>query len=143
VFSRDSDTSSAGGPLILRLTCPACKKGSYSASVESFKPCPYCGILYSGKYGTEKRTEFRLQKDTPIVFSYKGKNVEARSQNLSETGVCLEIDGKSPLTVGDIMEISVGDALLNARIMWVFYHPEKTSALTGLQLLNGNLKMFG
>jgi hypothetical protein len=138
-----SDESSAGGPLILRLTCPGCKKDSYSASVESYKPCPYCGILYSGKYGIEKRNEFRLQKDTPIVFSYRGKNLEARTQNFSETGVCLEVDGKSSLTVGDIMQISVGDSLLNARIIWVFHHPEKTSALTGLQLLNGNLKIFG
>ena len=142
-YSRDSDESSAGEQLILRLTCPGCKKDSYSASVESYKPCPYCGILYSGKYGIEKRNEFRLQKDTPIVFSYRGKNLEARTQNFSETGVCLEVEGKPSLTIGDIMEINFGDSLLNARIMWVFYHPEKTSALTGLQLLNGNLKIFG
>jgi hypothetical protein len=130
--------------LILRLVCPECKKDSYSASVESFKPCPYCGILFSGKYGTERRDLNRDPKEIPITFSYNGQSLQASTLNFSENGLSLKIFGNTylpVLPVGDIMELNIGDSLVKAQIVWVFNNPESTTAITGLKILDGNFKL--
>lgn len=126
--------------MILRLTCPGCKKDSYSASVEAFKPCPYCGILFSGKYGTEKRKVRRLKKEVPFIFSYNGQYLEASTLDISEKGLSIKIFGKPSLPVGDIMELNVKDFLVKAQVMWVFNNPDTSMALTGLKILEGNLR---
>lgn len=126
--------------MILRLTCPGCKKDSYSASVEAFKPCPYCGILFSGKYGTEKRKVRRLKKEIPFIFSYNGQHLEANTLDISEKGLSIKIFGKPSLPVGDIMELNVKDFIVKAQVMWVFNNPDTSMALTGLKILEGNLR---
>jgi hypothetical protein len=130
--------------LILRLVCPECKKDSYSASVESFKPCPYCGILFSGKYGTEKRGVNRDPKEVPVTFSYNGQSLQASTLNFSENGLSLKIFGNAHLPVlpvGDIIELNIGNSLVTAQIVWVFNNPEATTAITGFKILDGNLKL--
>lgn len=125
--------------MILRLICPGCKKDSYSASAEAFKPCPYCGVLFSGRHGTEKRDENRLKKEIPFIFSYKGQNLSASTLDISEKGFSMKIFGKPLLPVGDIMEFSVRDSLVKAQVMWVFNDSDTSVALTGLKILEGSL----
>jgi hypothetical protein len=128
--------------LILRLVCPECKKDSYTASVESFKPCPYCGVVFSGKYGTEKRDINRDSKEVPVSFSYNGQSLQATALNFSENSLSLKIFGNTylpVLPVGDIMELNIGDSLVKAQILWVVNNPESTTAMTGLKILDGNL----
>jgi len=105
--------------LILRLTCPKCYEDSYSPSVEVFSPCPYCGLLFSGKYGIEKRIEGRIKDEPPIIFSYKGQNLEANVMDASESGLRLKISGEPSLTEGDIVNLVIGDRHVNAKVMWV------------------------
>jgi hypothetical protein len=129
--------------LILRLVCPECKKDSYTASVESFKPCPYCGIVFSGKYGTEKRDLNRDSKEVPVSFSHNGQSLQATALNFSENSLSLKIFGNTHLPVlpvGDIMELNIGDSLVKAQILWVVNNPESTTAMTGLKILDGNLQ---
>jgi len=125
--------------LILRLICPKCKKDSYSASAEAFKPCPYCGIVFSGRFGREKRNEDRSSTDFNIGFSYKGKNLEASTVNISKTGLSIKVTGNPDLPVGDIMDLKVRDADLKARIVWV--DNVSSSFLTGLKILDGDLDL--
>jgi hypothetical protein len=125
--------------LILRLICPVCKKDSYSASAEAFKPCPYCGIAFSGRFGREKRNEDRSPTDFNIGFSYKGKNLEASTVNISKTGLSMKITGTSDLPVGDIMDLKVRDSDLKARIVWVVN--DSSVFLTGLKILDGDLNL--
>jgi len=84
---------------LIRLACPECKKDSYSASVETLRPCPYCGFCFSGKYGAEKRDAYSAQKEIPVTFSYKGQNLQARTVNFSENGLSVNcqyiVDKKS------------------------------------------------
>jgi hypothetical protein len=126
--------------LILRLTCPGCNKDSYSASVETFKPCPYCGILFSGKYGNEKRREFRIKREIPFTFSYDGRFLEASTLDISERGLCIKIFGQPSLPVGDVMDISIKDRNVKAQVMWVSNNPDTSVAVTGLRVLDGNVK---
>lgn len=128
--------------MILRLTCPECKKDSYSSSVELFKPCPYCGILFSGQHGIEKRNEFRIKKDLPIMFSYKGKNLEVSTLDFSEKGLSIRIHGQTSPPVGDFMDINLGDSFFKAEIIWVFSQPDKAVSVTGLKILDENLNLF-
>ena len=125
--------------MLLRLTCPECEKDSYSISVENFKPCPYCGILFSGKYGTEKRDEGRINKEIPFILPYKGQNLEASTINFSKKGLSIKIFGKPSLPVGDVMEFSIGNSLVKAQILWFFNAPEVSMAVTGLKILEGSL----
>jgi hypothetical protein len=127
--------------LILRLTCPSCRKDSYSASAEAFKPCPYCGIVYSGKHGLEKRNEERIDKATNVSFSYKGKNLDASTLNISRNGLTVKIAGPPFLSIGDTMDVRWMDSNLKARIMWVMNVPD--SAVTGLKILDSSISLTG
>jgi len=126
----------------LRLTCPGCSKDSYSPSAESFKPCPYCGLLFSGKHGSEKRSDVRQRKEIPFLFSYKGKNLEASTVNLSEKGLSVKIFGRPSLPVGDVMELRLGDSVVKAQVLWVFDLHESGVAVTGLKILDGNINLL-
>jgi hypothetical protein len=109
--------------------------------VENFKPCPYCGILFSGKYGSEKRNEGRINKEIPFILPYKGQNLEASTINFSKEGLSIKIFGKPSLPVGDVMEFSIGNSLVKAEILWFFNAPEVSMAVTGLKILEGSLNL--
>ena len=127
--------------MILRLTCPGCNRDSYSASVEMFKPCPYCGILFSGKHGGEKRREIRTGNDVPFVFSYHGQLFEASTINVSESGLCIKIFGKSPFPVGDIADLNVNGSNVRVQVRWVANGPDTLAAVVGLRILNAGANM--
>lgn len=120
--------------MILRLTCPECNKDSFSSSAEAFKPCPYCGIVFSGKFGTDRRKEKRIERQEGIFFLYKGKNLEAKTLNISKNGFTIKISQNDMLPVGDVIEVKYGNDDLRARIMWVMR--KNDFALTGLKILN-------
>ena len=125
--------------MIVRLTCPECSKNSYSASVEAFKPCPYCGILFSGKFGSEKRSDYRISQEIPLLFSYNGKNLEASTLNVSPTGLSIKIFGQHALPIGDTMELDVGNSRVKTEIMWTFSDPYSAVAVTGLKIIEGHI----
>ena len=128
--------------MILRLTCPGCSKDSYTPSAESFKPCPYCGLLFSGKYGTDKRSDVRQRKEIPFLFSYKGQNLRASTVNLSEGGLSVKIFGGPSLPVGDVMEFRLGDSEVKAQVLWAFDLRDPDVAVTGLKILDGKLNLL-
>lgn len=123
--------------MILRLICPECRKDSYSASAEAFKPCPYCGIVFSGRFGREKRNEVRSPADFNIGFSYRGQKIEASTVNISNKGLSIKVAGNPDLPIGDIMDLQVKEASLRARIVWVGNN--SSDYLTGLKILDGDL----
>jgi hypothetical protein len=125
--------------VIVRLTCPECRKNSYSASVEAFKPCPYCGILFSGKFGSEKRGDDRISREIPLLFSYNGKNLEASTLNVSSTGLSIKTIGQHAFPVGDTMDLDVGNSRVKTEIMWTFSDPDSAVAVTGLRIIEGHI----
>lgn len=125
--------------MIVRLTCPECRKNSYSASVEAFKPCPYCGILFSGKFGSEQRSDDRISREIPLLFSYNGKNLEASTLNVSSTGLSIKIFGQHAFPIGDTMELDVGNSRVKTEIMWTFSDPDSAVAVTGLKIIEGQI----
>jgi hypothetical protein len=128
-----------GGALILRLACPACRKDSYSVSAEAFRPCPYCGLLFSGRYGSERRRDDRVAMEMPLFFSYKGRRLIGSTLNFSGKGLSVKISGEPSLPVGDTVELSIGDSLLKAQILWAHDNPEAASWVTGLKILEGDI----
>lgn len=107
--------------------------------MEAFKPCPYCGILFSGKYGSEKRIDYRVNREIPLLFSYNGKNLEASTLNVSSTGLSIKIFGRHALPVGDTMDLDVGNSRVKTEIMWTFSDPDTAVAITGLRIIEGNI----
>jgi len=128
--------------LILRLKCPGCSKDSYSASVENYKPCPYCGILFSGKYGTEKRKQFRIKKEIPFVFSHQDQLHEACTMDISDQGLCVKIFGRPSLPVGDSVDLNVKDMNVKAQVMWFSNNYDMPVTLAGLKIMDGKLHSF-
>lgn len=126
---------SSGAILILRLTCPKCSKDSYSASVEKFKPCPYCGVLFSGKYGPEKRRKSRSKKELPSAFTYQGQNIQACTLDVSDNGICLKIFGNPSLPVGETVDLNIDDVNVKAQVRWSDYNRDNPSLVTGLEIL--------
>src|SRR4030043_89620 len=89
---------------MLRLICPKCQKDSYSAGVESFNPCPYCGTKFSGTYGLYTRCEERIKHEIPFVFPYQGGHLEATTVDFSERGLGIKILGEPSIVTGDTIE---------------------------------------
>jgi len=116
---------------MLRIPCPKCRKTIYASDVETFIPCPYCGFIFSGKYGPEKRREKRAPKKISFLFSFQGRSLEASTLDLSKNGVRIQIFGKPSISKGDILNLPIGDPPMNAEIMWVKKLPDKS--LAGLQ----------
>jgi Zn-finger nucleic acid-binding protein len=119
---------------MLRLICPICRKDSYSAEVVSFSACPYCGSIFSGKYGLDKRREERIKQEIPFGFSYQGRNLEASTVDFSEKGLGIKIFSELPVTVGDVVDFTIRDLRSKAKVMWIKSLPDKF--LAGLERIN-------
>ncbi len=128
--------------MILRIICPKCNKDSYSSSVENFKPCPYCGIIFSGKYGTDKRREYRKNKEIPCICMHKENQMEATTINFSNEGIGIKIFGKKSLPLGDIIELKLGDSPIKGEVKWTVNLPNEDAMIAGLKILNGSFNSF-
>ena len=89
--------------MILRIDCPICKKDSYSSSSVDFRPCPYCGVAFSGKYGIEKRHAHLMRKEIPFLFDHNDHTSDATTIDFSENGISVRISDQVRLPVGDII----------------------------------------
>jgi hypothetical protein len=107
--------------------------------VEIFKPCPYCGILFSGKHGTNKRKELRTRKDVPFTSSHNGQFFEGSTLDISEEGMCIKIDGRISLSRGDILLLNLNGSKVSAQIVWISDDPDALNSCAGLKVLDGKL----
>ncbi len=121
---------------MLRLICPKCNKDSYSADVESYRPCPYCGYVFSGKYGPDKRSANRMERKIPFVFPYQGQSLKASAVDFSEKGIGIKIFGEPPIAVGDTIDLSIGDLQIKAKVVWVKHKSDESMVMAGLGRLN-------
>ena len=103
-----------------------------------FKPCPYCGILFSGKFGVEKRNEYRIRKEIPVSFSKEGKPLEADILNCSGKGFGLQIAGFPSISEGDEVDCTVGAANVKAEVKWFSASPDSAHSFAGLQMKDIN-----
>lgn len=117
-----------------KLLCPRCGKNSHSTDEDPFSPCPYCGVVFSGKYGTNKRSEERVKQETSFVFSWQGQHLKANTVDISKEGLYIKIFSDAPVTAGDIMDFSLGELRIKAKVMWANNLPD--TSMAGLQRLN-------
>lgn len=115
-----------------------CNRDAYNSSVDVFKPCPYCGILFSGKHGMDRRREARVQKEIPFVLTHKGQFLEASTINISEGGLCVKIHGGIPFSLGDVLNLHLNGSGFRARIAWAYSYPDESTTVMGLQVTDGN-----
>jgi hypothetical protein len=127
--------------VILRIDCPICKKDSYSSSVVDFRPCPYCGIAFSGKYGIEKRNALRTRKEIPFLFDHDNYKSDATTIDLSEEGVGVRISDQVLLPVGDVIVLRVKDSDLKARVRWVNTEGDPPNTIGGFKIVQGRLSL--
>ena len=125
--------------MIVRLTCPVCSRDAYNSSVEIFKPCPYCGILFSGKHGTNKRKEARSNREMPFTSSHNGHFFEGSTIDISEGGLCIKVDGRVSLSKGDVLLLSLNGSQVKAQIVWISNDPDTLNNCAGLKVLDGKL----
>lgn len=104
---------------MFRLVCPQCANTSYSANEVSYMPCPYCGCKFSGKHGSERRQEERFRKETAIVLTYDGKQLEAKSVDFSRKGLKVEVFNGTKLAAGGAINFLMDGLLITAKIKWV------------------------
>jgi predicted nucleic acid-binding Zn-ribbon protein len=114
--------------------CPQCGKNSYSADENCFLPCPYCGIRFSGRHGSDRRRAERIKKETTCVLNCQGQSFEAESTDFSKEGLGIKISAKTPVALGETIELSTSDLRIKAKIMWVNELADKS--LVGLQRIN-------
>lgn len=129
--------------MILRLDCPACKRDSYNAAVNDFRPCPYCGIIFSGKHGVEKRDGVRIKKEFPVALSYKKKILKASTADFSQKGLQIQIFENTSLPVGDTFNFAVKNSLIKAQVIWVKNKTDATATMAGFKILDGKFNLLG
>jgi hypothetical protein len=128
--------------MILRIDCPICKKDSYSASVVDFRPCPYCGVAFSGKYGVEKRNALRIRKEIPFLFDHNNYKSDATTIDLSENGISIRISDQVRLPVGDVIVLRLKGSDLKAQVKWVNTEGNAPNTTTGFKIIQGKLSLF-
>lgn len=128
--------------VILRIDCPICKKDSYSASVVDFRPCPYCGVAFSGKYGVEKRNALRIRKEIPFLFDHNNYKSDATTIDLSENGISIRISDQVRLPVGDVIVLRLKGSDLKAQVKWVNNEGNPPNTTTGFKIIQGKLSLF-
>jgi hypothetical protein len=129
--------------VILRLDCPVCKKDSYSSAVNDFRPCPYCGIIFSGKHGLEKRDGVRIKKELSLSLSYEKRFLNASTSDFSQKGLRIQIFENTLLPVGDTFNFTVKNSLIKAQVMWVRNKTDTPETLAGLKILDGTFNLLG
>jgi hypothetical protein len=129
--------------VILRLDCPACKRDSYSSAVNDFRPCPYCGIIFSGKHGVEKRDGVRIKRELPLALSYEKRVLNASISDFSQNGLRIQILENTLLPVGDTFNFAVKNFLIKAQVMWVKNKTDAPETLAGFKILDGKLNLLG
>lgn len=110
-----------------KLICPECNKPSYTASPESYNPCPYCGFIFNNKslIGPDKRLEQRLYWSASCQLSQKDTTdsgstlIMAKTEDISQTGLRIRYAG-GKLIPGNTVNISIKDLNLetSALVMW-------------------------
>jgi ribosomal protein L37E len=115
-------------------TCPRCQKNSYSADEKYFSPCPHCGFIFSGKYGSDRRHEERAKQETSFDFPYQEQHFGASTMDFSEKGLSIKIFGEPPIAVGNAISIPIGDPPIKAKVIWV--NKLYNKSIFGLQKLN-------
>ncbi len=128
--------------MILRIDCPICKKDSYSASVVDFRPCPYCGVAFSGKHGREKRKALRIRKEIPFFFVHNNYKLDATTLDFSEDGISVRISDRVSLPVGDVILLRVRDSDLKAQVRWVNSGGNPPNTTTGFSIIQGKPRLF-
>ncbi len=119
---------------MIRFTCPKCKKDTYTAKTDTFTPCPYCGCIFSGKFGIEKREERRVKQKIDFFLQHGGRELKASTVDISDSGLGIEIYGEGPFLKDEILELTIGELKLKAMIIWVERLHDKSIA--GLKRLN-------
>ena len=119
---------------MLALTCPKCQKNSYSSAEEFFLACPYCGFIFSGKHGPDRRNEERVRQEISFDFPCQEQYFKASTIDLSEKGLSVMILDNPPVRVGDIIGLVIGDLQVSAKVVWVNKLPDRS--FSGLQRLN-------
>ena len=102
------------------LTCPNCRTNSYSSNEEIFDVCIHCGFRFSQKYGLERRLDERVKQEVPFSLFSCEQQFEARTLDVSERGLSIEIAGEPQISVSDQMDFSVWDRRIKAKVMWVY-----------------------
>jgi hypothetical protein len=120
--------------VMFALTCPNCRINSYSSNEEIFDVCIHCGFKFSQKYGLEKRLDERIKQEVPFSLFSCEQQFEARTLDLSERGLSIEITGKPQISVSDQMDFSIGDRRIKAKVMWV--NKSSSRIRVGLQRQN-------
>lgn len=123
---------------VIRLDCPSCKRDSYSASVEPFRPCPYCGAVYSGKYGAERRNEKRILKELPVAFSHVSAGVEAMTSDAAARGVGLKFSSTVRIPTGGEIKLYINNSPATVQVIWT-RNNEDFSVSAGCRIVSGSL----
>jgi len=102
-----------------KLICPECKGDSYSSDEIHFSDCPYCGVRFSGLYGLERMREERVQLEQGCSVYYNEQNFDAITIDVSQGGLSLEVVSDLPTEADDIIDLTIVDYPMKAKIMWI------------------------
>ena len=96
--------------------------------MESFSSCNFCGKIFSGKHGLEKRKEPREKRQIPFYFIWRGRAIEAQTFDCSEQGLGIEVFKPLSLTVGQNLNFTLEEVPRAGKVAWINNFPQKVVA---------------
>ena len=98
-------------------------------------------IHFSRVYENEKRNEVRIKKEIPFVFIHNKRNLHARTVDFCKNGLCIKISHKTPLTVGNIVNLELRNSNVKAEARWVDNKSHPSATVAGFQIKDGTLNL--
>ncbi len=81
------------------------------------------------------------RNDPPFAFNHKKRNLDASTGGVCKNGFCIKIPERTPLTVGDVMDLRIKDFFVRAQVRWFDSESFPSSTVAGFKVVDGRLNI--
>jgi hypothetical protein len=93
------------------------------------------------RFVTKRRNEERIKKEIPFVFTHNERNFNANTVDFCKSGLCIRIPDKTPLKVGEIVDLQVRNSNVKAEVRWVDEKTDPLATMAGFRVTDGTLAL--
>jgi hypothetical protein len=93
------------------------------------------------RFVTKKRNDMRIKKDISFVFTHNERNYNANTVDFCKNGLCIRIPDKTPLKVGETVDLQVRNSNVKAEVRWVDDKSDPLATMAGFLVTDGTLAL--
>jgi hypothetical protein len=93
------------------------------------------------RFVSKRRIDKRIKKDIPFVFTHNERNYKANTVDFCKNGLCIRIPDKTPLKVGETVDLQLRNSNVKAEVRWVDDKSDPLATMAGFQVTDGTLAL--